>query len=80
MTIQESTSNSNYNGMWLSAEKRMAKGLTFNVSYTLSKSIDNNSVGSSNPQIQNFYNIAAEHALSDFDARMRRKYKIPRNV
>ena len=71
MTIQESMSNSNYNGMWLSAEKRLAKGLTFNASYTFSKSIDNNSVGSSNPQMQNFYNIAAERALSDFDARQR---------
>ncbi|HTS60686.1 MAG TPA: TonB-dependent receptor [Candidatus Acidoferrales bacterium] len=71
MTIQESVSNSNYNGMWLSAEKRLAKGLTFNASYTFSKSIDNNSVGSSNPQIQNFYNISAEHGLSDFDARHR---------
>jgi carboxypeptidase family protein/TonB-dependent receptor-like protein len=71
MTIQESVSNSNYNGMWLSAEKRLAKGLTFSASYTFSKSIDNNSVGSSNPQIQNFYNIASEHALSDFDARQR---------
>ena len=28
-------------------------------------------MGSSNPQIQNFYNIAAERALSDFDARKR---------
>jgi len=71
MTIQESVSNSNYNGLWLSAEKRLARGLTFNASYTFSKSIDNNSVGSSNPQIQNFYNIAAERALSDFDARHR---------
>ena len=49
MTIQESVSNSNYNGLWLSAEKRLAKGLTFNTSYTFSKSIDNNSVGSSQP-------------------------------
>jgi hypothetical protein len=71
MTIQESVSNSNYNGMWLSAEKRFAKGLTFNASYTFSKSIDNNSVGSSNPQIQNFYDIGSERALSDFDARHR---------
>jgi hypothetical protein len=71
MTIQESVSNSNYNGLWISAEKRLAKGLTFNASYTFSKSIDNNSVGSSNPQIQNFYNIAAERGLSDFDARHR---------
>lgn len=71
MTIQESVSNSNYNGMWLSAEKRFAKGFTFNASYTFSKSIDNNSVGSSNPQIQNFYDIRSERALSDFDARHR---------
>jgi len=71
MTIQESASNSNYNGLWLSAEKRFAKGLTFNVSYSYSKSIDNNSVGSSNPQAQDFYNLSAERALSDFDARQR---------
>jgi hypothetical protein len=71
MTIQESVSNSSYNGMWLSAERRLSKGLTVNASYTFSKSIDNNSVGSSNPQIQDFYNIGAERALSDFDARHR---------
>jgi Carboxypeptidase regulatory-like domain/TonB dependent receptor len=71
ITVQESVSNSNYNGLWISANKRLAKGLTFNSSFTFSKSIDNNSVGSSNPQIQNFYNIAAERALSDFDARRR---------
>jgi hypothetical protein len=71
MTIQESASSSNYNGMWLSAEKRFAKGLTFNASYTYSKSIDNNSVGSSNAQAQDFYNLRAERAVSDFDARQR---------
>ena len=71
MTIQQAVSNSNYNGLWLTAEKRLARGLTFNTSFTYSKSIDNNSVGSSNPQVQNFYNIAAERALSDFDARKR---------
>ncbi len=71
ITDQESVSNSNYNGLWLSANKRLAKGLTFNASYALSKSIDNNSVGSSNPQAQDFRNLAAERALSDFDARQR---------
>ncbi len=71
ITINESVSNSNYNGMWLSAERRLSKGLTLSTSYTFSKSLDDNSVGSSNPQIQNFYNIQAEHALSDFDARHR---------
>ena len=71
ITVQESVSNSDYNGMWLSANKRLSKGLTVSATYTFSKSIDDNSVGSSNPQIQNFYNIAAERALSDFDARHR---------
>ena len=71
INLQESVSNSNYNGLWLSANKRLAKGLTFSASYTFSKSIDNNSVGSSNPQIQDFRNISAERALSDFDARHR---------
>jgi hypothetical protein len=71
ITIQESDSNSDYNGLWLSANRRLAKGLTFTSSYTFTKSIDDNSVGSSNPQIQNFYDIRAEKALSDFDARQR---------
>jgi hypothetical protein len=71
MTIQEPASSSNYNGLWISAERRLAKGVTVNASYTFSKSIDYNSVGSSNPQIQDFYNIRAEKALSDFDARHR---------
>jgi len=71
INIQESVSNSNYNGMWLTANKRLSKGLTVSTTYTFSKSIDDNSVSSSNPQVQNFYNIAAERALSDFDARHR---------
>lgn len=71
INIQESSSNSNYNALWISGNRRFAKGLTFNVSYTFAKSIDLNSVGSSNPQIQNAYNVSAEKALSDFDARHR---------
>ncbi len=71
INIQQSVSNSNYNGLWISANKRLAKGLTFNTSYTFSKSIDNNSVGSSNPQAQDYRNLTAERALSDFDARHR---------
>ena len=71
INLQQSVSNSNYNGLWLSANKRLAKGLTFSTSYTWSKSIDNNSVGSSNPQVQDYRNLSAERALSDFDARNR---------
>jgi hypothetical protein len=71
INYQQSVSNSNYNGLWLSANKRLSKGLTLQTSYTFSKSIDNNSVGSSNPQAQDYRNLRAEHALSDFDARHR---------
>ncbi len=71
ITIQQSVSNSNYNGLWLSANRRLTHNLTFNTSYTFSKSIDNNSVSSSNPQAQDFRNLRAERALSDFDARNR---------
>ena len=71
ITTQQSVSNSNYNGLWLSANRRLTHNLTFNTSYTFSKSIDNNSVGSSNPQAQDFRNLRAERALSDFDARNR---------
>ena len=71
ININQSSSSSNYNGVWLSASKGLTKGLTFNTSYTYSKSIDNNSVGSSNPEAQDFRNLRAERALSDFDARHR---------
>jgi hypothetical protein len=71
INVQQSVSNSNYNGLWFSANKRLANSLTFNTSYTFSKSIDNNSVGSSNPQAQDYRNLSAERALSDFDARHR---------
>jgi hypothetical protein len=71
ITVQESVSNSEYNGLWFSANKRLARGLTFSASYTFSKSIDNNSVSSSNAQVQDFYNLRAERAVSDFDARQR---------
>jgi len=71
ITVQQSVSNSNYNGFWLSANRRLTHNLTVNTSYTFSKSIDNNSVGSSNPQAQDFRNLRAERAVSDFDARNR---------
>lgn len=71
INMNESSSRANYNALWVSANKRFSKGLTFTTSFTLSKSIDLNSVGSSNPQVQDAYNLRAEHALSDFDARHR---------
>ncbi len=71
ITITESSSRSNYNALWFSANRRFSTGLTLSASYTFSKSTDLNSVGSANPQLQDSNNIAAEHALSDFDARHR---------
>jgi hypothetical protein len=71
INLNESASNSNYNGMWVSANRKLARNFTFNASYTFSKSIDNNSVGSANPEAQNFRNLRLERALSDFDARQR---------
>jgi hypothetical protein len=71
INYQQSVSNSNYNGLWLQADKRLSNRLTLSTSYTFSKSIDNNSVGSSNPQAQDYRNLSAERALSDFDARHR---------
>jgi hypothetical protein len=67
----ENSSSSNYNALWVSLERRLSRGLLFNVNYALSKSIDFNSVGSSNPQIQNALDLRAERAVSDFDARHR---------
>ncbi len=67
----ENSSSSNYHALWMSLERRVARGLLFNLNYAVSKSIDLNSVGSSNPQIQNPRDLRAERALSDFDARQR---------
>jgi hypothetical protein len=68
INVNMSASNSNYNGMWLSVNRRLARGVTFNSSYTFSRSMDLNSVGSNNPQVQDFRNLRAERARSDFDA------------
>ena len=71
INLNQSASSSNYNGLWISVDRRLAKGLMFSSSYTFSKSIDFNSVGSSNPQVQDYRNLHAERAVSDFDARQR---------
>src|SRR5439155_22906019 len=71
INVNLSVANSDYNGFWFSVNRRLARGLTFNSSYTWSKSMDTNSVGSSNPQVQDFRNLHAERARSDFDARHR---------
>lgn len=67
----DSGGNSDYNALWLTANKRFSKGLQFNASYTFSKSIDYNSLNSQANITQDSYNIRADRGLSDYDARHR---------
>jgi len=71
ITFREGTGNSNYNALWVTADKRLTRGLQFNTSYTFSKSIDYNSQSSQNVTVQDSYNLRGDRGLSDFDARHR---------
>ena len=71
ITVQESAGNSSYNALWATAEKRFAKGLEFNTSYSWSKSIDENSRNYQGIVVQDSNNIRGDRGLSDFDARHR---------
>src|SRR5947208_572630 len=68
ITQRESGGNSDYNAMWLRANKRFARGLTFNASYTFSKSIDYNSRTNQGIVVQDSFNLRGNRGLSDFDA------------
>jgi hypothetical protein len=67
----ESTGFSSYHALWLSASQRLSRGLLFDTSYTWSKSLDTNSLNSSNFNVQDGYDLANQYGLSDFDARHR---------
>jgi hypothetical protein len=69
--VYESDSNSSYNALWLTAQKRLSRGLQFDASYTWSKSIDEVSRNEQGTVIQDSYNIRGDRGLSDFDARHR---------
>ena len=71
ITVYESDGNSSYNALWVTAQKRFAKGLQFNVSESWSKSIDDNSRNYQGVVIQDSNNIAGDRGLSDFDTRSR---------
>jgi hypothetical protein len=66
-----SAGNSSYNALWITASKRLGRGLQFNASYTFSKSIDYNSLNSQGVVVQDSYNIRGDRGLSDYDARHR---------
>ncbi|MCI0336381.1 MAG: TonB-dependent receptor [Acidobacteria bacterium] len=71
ITQMESTGNSSYQALWISANHRIAHGLQFNASYTWSKSIDYNSLSTQGIVVQNSYDLRGDRGLSDFDARHR---------
>jgi hypothetical protein len=71
INVYESDGNSNYNGLWVRLNKSLSHGLTFETSYTYSKSIDYNSRNVEGVTVQNSYNIRGDRGLSDFDARNR---------
>jgi carboxypeptidase family protein/TonB-dependent receptor-like protein len=71
ITQVESAGFSRYHAVWVSATKRLSGGLTFDASYTWSKSLDTNSLNSSGFAIQDSHDIPDEYGLSDFDARQR---------
>src|SRR5262249_45752359 len=65
-----SIGNSSYNGLQLSANHRSASGLTYLVSYTLSKSIDvgcSGFFGIESCSVQNPYDIKGDRSVSGFD-------------
>ena len=71
ITQAEGTGNSTYNALWISANKRLSRGLLFSASYTRSKSLDYNSLSSQGVVVQNSYNLRGDRGLSDFDVRNR---------
>ena len=71
ITYREGTGNSSYNALWVTATKRLSRGLQFDASYTFSKSIDVNSQSSQGVTFQDSNNLRGDRGLSDFDARHR---------
>ena len=71
ITFREGTGVSNYNALWVTANKRLSGGLQFNASYTWSKSMDYNSQSSQGVTLQDSFNLRGDRGLSDFDARHR---------
>ena len=71
ITNREGSTNSSYNALWVTATKRLSRGLQFNASYTFSKSIDVNSQSSQGVTVQDSNNLHGDRGLSDFDARHR---------
>jgi hypothetical protein len=72
-SIPEITSggNSTYNALWVTAKKRLARGLQFDAYYTYSHSIDYNSLNSQAVVVQDSRDIQNDRGSSDYDVRHR---------
>ncbi len=76
ITDWQSVGNSEYNGLWITATKRLSRNLQFNASYTWAKSLDytsysapQNVSGFTATPEQDSRNLRNDHAPSDFDVR-----------
>jgi Carboxypeptidase regulatory-like domain len=69
--VYESVGNSNYNGLWVTLNKRISRGLQFGADYAFSKSIDDNSRNIQGLVIQDSNNVRGDRGPSDFDTRQR---------
>ena len=65
----DSSGNSNYNALWVTANKRFSQGLQFSASYTFSRSFDYNSLNGNT--VEDSTNPRLNYGPSDFDARHR---------
>jgi hypothetical protein len=67
-----SVGNSNYNAVWVKADKHFSHGLQFLASYTYSKALDYNSLSTGESLVlQNAYNPRGDFGPSEFDVRNR---------
>src|SRR5262249_1191927 len=57
ITQAESTGNSSYNALWVTANQRVSKGIELNASYTWSKSLDYNSRSLQDVVVQDSYSL-----------------------
>ena len=75
ITEVQSTGWSHYNGLWMTANRRMSHGVQLSASYTLSKSMDTNSYdatgATANGSLQDSTNLSDSYGPSDFDTRHR---------
>jgi hypothetical protein len=70
LTDRVGNGNSNYNALWVTGTRRLARGLQFSANYTWSKSLDYASQTAA-VQPENSLNIRGDYGPSDFDARNR---------